>query len=131
MASHERTLRVAMVIQEEVGKLLARGLKDPRIGFVTITAVEISPDLREAKVFYATHGSAGEQAATGEGLHAAAGWLRRQLGPHLRIKSIPHLTFVFDESIDRGDRINQLLQQIKPAAAAEDEEAAEPDTEPT
>jgi ribosome-binding factor A len=125
MASHERTRRVAMMIQEEVGKLLASGLKDPRVGFVTITGVEISPDLREAKVFYATHGDAAAREQTAEGLRAAAGWIRRQLTPHLRIKSIPHLTFYYDEAIERGDRINQLLHSIAPPGKPE------PDPEPT
>ncbi len=112
MSTHTRSDRVAALVQQEVSTLLTRGLKDPRIGFVTVTGAKISPDLREAIVYYAVHGDARARQETAQGLEAATGYIRRELGKALQLRITPTLRFVVDEAIDRGDRIERLLQEI-------------------
>lgn len=112
MATQSRQERVAEAIQHEVGQLLTRGLKDPRVGFVTVTGAKVSPDLREAWVYYAVHGDARARQETAVGLEAARGFIRREIGKAVRLRVTPEVHFVFDESIDRGERIEQLLKQV-------------------
>ena len=112
MATHNRLERVAELIQQEVGSLLTRGLKDPRIGFVTITGAKVSPDLREAWVYYAVHGDERTRQATAQGLEAAKGFIRREVGKAISLRTLPALHFVVDEAIDRGDRIERLIKQV-------------------
>jgi len=131
MASESRQGRVAEAIQHEVGQMLIRGLKDPRIGLVTITGAKVSPDLREAWVYYAVHGDARVRQDTAVGLEAAKGFIRREVGKAVRLRSTPELHFVFDESIDRGERIEQLLKQVHEKDAEREHDAdAEPGSEP-
>ena len=110
-----RAVRVAQLIQEEIGRLLLRGLKDPRLssGFITITGAKLSPDLKEAVIYYSVFGDEAQRKETGAGLNAAAPHLKRQLSYNLKLRYVPHLRFVFDESIERGDRIEQLLKEAK------------------
>jgi ribosome-binding factor A len=112
MATHNRLERVAELIQQEVGSLLIRGLKDPRIGFVTITGAKVSPDLREAWVYYAVHGDERARQDTALGLEAAKGYIRREVGRAISLRVLPALHFVVDEAIDRGDRIERLIKQV-------------------
>jgi ribosome-binding factor A len=120
MTAHNRPDRVAHLLQHRLADLFARGLKDPRIGFVTITGVKMSPDLREARVYWTVHGSAEARAETARGLDAARGYLRREIGS-LGLRVTPELRFSYDEAIDRGDRIEQLLREVHRSAAGEDE----------
>jgi phosphoesterase RecJ-like protein len=108
-----RTKRVAEQIQEEISSMLLRGLKDPRIGFVTITDVEISPDFSKAWVYFCTTGSEAERDQSQEGLQSAASYIRKTLGKRLRLKLIPELEFRYDTSLDRGDRIEQILGEVR------------------
>jgi ribosome-binding factor A len=101
--------RVNEAVREVVSARIAEGLRDPRIGFVTVTAVETSPDLRHARVFVSVLGSDEERAATLAGLDSAHGVIQQAVGSELRMKRTPSLQFVFDESIDRGMRITELL----------------------
>jgi ribosome-binding factor A len=112
MATNSRLERVAALIQQEVGSMFARGLKDPRIGFVTITGAKVSPDLREAWVYYAVHGDERTRQETAKGLEAARGYVRRELGKALTMRVTPDVHFVVDEAIDRGDRIERLIKQV-------------------
>lgn len=112
MASHARVERVAEMVQQEVSRMLVRGIKDPRIGLVTITGAKMSPDLREAWIYWAVHGDLKERQRTQEGLDAAKGYIRRELGTALSLRVLPHLHFVFDEAIERGDRIEQLIRKV-------------------
>ena len=112
MATSSRQEKVAEAIAHEVGQLLARGLKDPRIGLVTVTGAKVSPDLREAWVYYAVHGDARVRQDTAVGLEAARGFIRHEVGQAVRLRATPELHFVVDESIDRGDRIDQLLREV-------------------
>jgi ribosome-binding factor A len=105
----DRMRRVNEAVREVVSARIAEGLRDPRIGFVTVTAVETSPDLRHARVFVSVLGSDEERAATLAGLGSAHGVLQQAVATELRLKRTPSLQFVFDESIDRGMRITELL----------------------
>jgi ribosome-binding factor A len=104
-----RMRRVNEAVREVVSARIAEGLRDPRIGFVTVTAVETSPDLRHARVYVSVLGSGEERSATLAGLESAHGVLQQAVASELRMKRTPTLQFVFDESIDRGMRITELL----------------------
>jgi len=101
--------RVNEAVREVVSARLAEGLRDPRIGFVTVTSVDTSPDLRQARVYVSVLGTDDERAETMAGLESAHGVIQRTVGRELRMKHTPTLQFVFDESIDRGMRISELL----------------------
>ncbi|MEO6446177.1 MAG: 30S ribosome-binding factor RbfA [Gemmatimonadaceae bacterium] len=106
--------RVAAAIREEVAMFLAEGVKDPRItGLVTVTGVDVTRDLRHAKVFVSIMGTDSEKAATQEGLHSLAGHLRGRLGRALRLRVTPEVAFVLDASIAHAARIESLLAQVK------------------
>ena len=105
----DRMRRVNEAVREVVSARIAEGLRDPRIGFVTVTGVETSPDLRHARVYVSVLGSEEERVATLEGLESAHGVLQQAVAGELRMKRTPTLQFVFDESIDRGMRITELL----------------------
>jgi ribosome-binding factor A len=116
-----RALRVAQLIQEEISRLLLRGLKDPRLGgLITITGAKLSPDLKEAVVYYSVFGSEAQQKETAQGLSAASPHLQRELSRNLKLRYAPRLRFVFDESIERGDRIEQLLKEAKAKTSSEE-----------
>jgi ribosome-binding factor A len=105
---------VASEFQRELSALLARGLKDPRItGFITVTGARMSPDLREAVVYVSVHGEEPVRRETMRGLGAAAGFLQREVARALKLRHTPHLRFVYDESVEEGDRIERLLRQVK------------------
>lgn len=112
----QRKDRVADAIKEEVSALLRRGLKDPRIGFVTITDVEVTPDLRHAKIFYSVVGDAAAHAASQKGLDSATGFVQSHLGKRLRLRNTPAIEFRYDPSVERGARIEQLLKATQPAS---------------
>jgi ribosome-binding factor A len=101
--------RVNEAVREVVSARLAEGVKDPRVGFVTVTSVDTSPDLRHARVYVSVLGGEDERAETLAGLESAHGLLQQALASELRMKHTPTLQFVFDESIDRGMRITELL----------------------
>jgi ribosome-binding factor A len=105
----DRMRRVNEAVREVVSARLAEGIKDPRIGFVTVTSVDTSTDLRQARVYVSVLGSEEERAETLAGLESARGVLQRAVATELRMKRTPTLQFVFDESIDRGMRITELL----------------------
>ena len=115
--ANDRPQRVGQLIQEELGRLATKGFKDPRIGFLTFTGVKVSPDLREAVVYYSLYGDEQQKKDTARGLEAATGYIKRELGRVLQLRFVPNLRFVFDEAIERGARIEQLLREVR----AEDE----------
>lgn len=109
----QRSQRVAETIQQEISALLLRGLKDPRIGFITITGVEVTPDLHLARVFYTVIGDETARKNTAAGLKSSIPYIRQQLGRQLRMKYLPDLVFQYDSSIDYGNRIESLLRDIR------------------
>jgi ribosome-binding factor A len=106
----DRMRRVNEAVREVLSARLSQGLKDPRIGFVTLTAVETSPDLRHARVFVSVLGDDQERERTLAGLASSHGVLQAAIAGELRMKRTPTLEFLYDESIDRGMRISELLE---------------------
>jgi ribosome-binding factor A len=103
--------RVNEVIRQVLGDVIARDLKDPRIGFVTVTDVDTSPDLRTARVYVSVLGGESERDQALAGLRSSHGFLQGKIAAELRMKRTPTLTFHYDDSIDRGVRISRLLDQ--------------------
>ena len=109
-----RTERINDLLQEEISDLLRRGVKDPRIGgLVTITEVDVSPDLRRAKVFVSVMGTDEEKTSTFRALGAAAHFIQRELGKRLTIRRTPEIDFVPDDSLERGARLLALLEEAR------------------
>ena len=114
MSTHDRPTRVAEEFRHELGAVLARGLKDPRItGFITVTGAKMGPDLKDITVYVSIHAEEKERERTLEGLRAAATYLQREVARNLKLRHTPHLRFVYDESVARGDRIERLLKEAK------------------
>jgi ribosome-binding factor A len=108
-----RADRVSDLLKEEISQLIQRGLKDPRIGFVTITRVLLSRDLRHAKVFFSTYGDEGAKQKSLEGLRSALGFIRGELGRRLNLRYVPEIEFRMDESLDHAFHIEEILHQMK------------------
>lgn len=114
MSTHDRGARVAHEFQRELGEILARGLKDPRItGFITVTGAKMPPDLKDVTVYVSIHGDDAVRERTLEGLRAAAGYLQREVSHRLKLRYTPHLRFAYDPSVAEGDKIERLLKSIK------------------
>ena len=105
-----RMRRVNESIKEILGDAITTELKDPRIGFVTVTDVDTSPDLRAARVYISVLGSEEERERSLEGLRSSHGFLQSKIASSMRMKRTPTLTFEYDESAERGDRISRLLR---------------------
>jgi ribosome-binding factor A len=119
-----RAERVAEGIREEVARFLSADAKDPRIqGLVTVTAVDVPPDLRSARIFVSVMGSEEEKSSTLEGLDSLAGFLRGTLARTLRLRFAPEIEFRIDPSIERAARIELLLSRIKDGTLPPDEES--------
>ena len=112
MPQGSRPQRVADQLRAEIADLVARELHDPGIGFLTITHVKVTPDLQSARVYYTTLGDAKARKETERALERATPFLRRHIGRRLRLKRVPELEFFFDEAVERGDRIEQILQDL-------------------
>ena len=111
-----RPQRVGDQIQRELAELLRLQVKDPRIGMVTVTAVDVAPDLSHAKIFVTHLGGSGEAAAVVSALQHTAGYLRRELSHRLKLYSVPELRFYYDDSIESGIKLSLLIDE----ALAED-----------
>ena len=108
-----RMERVQELMKQELSKIILQDLKDPRIGFVTVTAVDVSSDLRNAKVYVSLMGSEQQIADSWRGLQSSRGFLRREIGHRVRLRYTPELTLELDKSVDYGVHIQELLQKIK------------------
>ena len=113
MHPYKRSERLGELILAEISEVIARNLKDPRIGFVTLTRVKMSDDLRYAKVFASIIGSPAEKGRTLQGLSSATGYIRRHLGRALHLRYTPEITFLLDESLEHGANIARLLRQLE------------------
>jgi ribosome-binding factor A len=109
-----RMRRVDEAMRMVLSDAIATDLKDPRVGFVTVTSVKTSPDLRDARVFVSVLGDATEREASMDGLRSAHGYLQHRLAVELKLKHTPTLTFVYDDSVDHGMRITELLNRVAP-----------------
>jgi ribosome-binding factor A len=105
-----RMRRVDAAVRHVLGDAVAQDLKDPRVGFVTVTDVETSPDLRHARVYVSVLGTPDEREATLEGLRSAHGFLQGRLARELRLKNTPELNFILDDTADRAFRLERLLE---------------------
>jgi len=108
-----RPERLAEAIKKEVSKLLRDELKDPGIGFATVTSVEVSSDLRHVKVYVSVYGSENERQTTMAALRRARGFVRSELGRLIRLRHTPELVFKLDESIDHSVKVMKILEKIK------------------
>ena len=113
MIHGSRASRVAEQIQAELASLLTREVHDPGIGFLTITSVTVTPDLQQARVYYTSIGDDKAKRESARALDRATPFLRRQVGQRIRLKRVPELTFFYDPSIEQGDRVERILQQLK------------------
>lgn len=116
---YKRAARVGQAMQEELGRMLLRDVKDPRIGRATITRVRVTDDLKHALAFVAVAGDAAEQARAMEGLRSAAGFLRGELARRLHLRYAPEVLFEADDSLDAMERLAHLFRTL--AEAEEDE----------
>ncbi len=116
--------RIAEELKREISDILKNEIKDPGIGFVSITVVEVTSDLHHAKVYYSVLGSEEERAATAASIKRSAGFIRREVAKRLSLRHTPELIFIFDDSIEHGIKIAKILnEQIKHEEKKSDEEA--------
>lgn len=108
-----RTIQVGEFLREELSDIIRREVRDPRIGFWSVTAVDVSPDLRVARVFVSVLGTEEEQTATVDALRSAAGFIRHHLKPRLRMRQIPDLDFRADHSMAYADEISRTLRELE------------------
>ncbi len=108
-----RARKVGDQVQRELSEILARDLRDPRVGMVTLTGVDMSPDCTHAVIHFTCLDASRAEAAT-EGLARASGFLRTQLAQRIKLYSAPTLRFVYDESVARGDRLSRLIDSVVP-----------------
>ena len=118
--SFSRKDRVSEQIRREIAELVRSEVKDPRVGMVSITDVEVTPDYAHAKVFFSTLAGSETVDAVLEGLQKASGFLRRELGKRIRIHTTPQLHFVFDQSLERGADLSKLIQKAVSISDARD-----------
>ena len=112
MSSAERTQRVAELVREEVARLIVRGLKDPRIGFVSVMAVRMSADLKYASVYVSVYGSEKERKSSLAGLRSSARWLRGVVGRNLKLRFAPEIRFFPDDTLDRVFHLEDVFKQL-------------------
>lgn len=108
-----RVNRVAEQMKKELGDIIGQRLKDPRIGFVTVTDVEVTGDLQQATIYISVLGKDSEKEASLEGLKKAKGFIRSEIGKRIRLRKTPKIDFAFDESVAYGNRIESLLRDVK------------------
>lgn len=108
---YPRGRRIADQIQRELSEIIRLELKDPRVGMITITDVEVSQDNAHAKIFFTALGEPVQQEAAGRALNHAAGFLRSELAQRLKLRTVPQLRFDYDVSVERGMRLSELIDQ--------------------
>jgi ribosome-binding factor A len=109
--SGDRMRRVDEAMREVLGAAITSEIKDPRVGFITVTAVDTSPDLRQARVFVSVLGTSAERRRSLQGLQSAHGFLQRRVADELRLKHTPTLDFAYDDTTENAARINELLRE--------------------
>ncbi len=108
----KRSDRVADLVRKEISEMLVKSIKDPRIGFVTITRVAVTEDCRVARIYYGVVGTPEERAQSMKGLSSAKGYIRRELGQRMRLKYTPELIFQFDPSIEYSIHMEELIRHL-------------------
>jgi ribosome-binding factor A len=120
-----RLERLADQIREEIADMVVKELKDPRIGMVTVTRVQLSGDLRHARILVSVLGNEQQAQKTLEGLSSAAGYLRGEIGRRLRVRRAPELVFVLDHGAEESEKIERLLRNLKPGLGTRDSGSGE------
>jgi ribosome-binding factor A len=118
----KRSEKVAEAVHEFISELLIKGLKDPRVGFTTITGVKVTDDLHLATVYFTVIGSEDEKKSTEDGLNSAKSFIRKEMGRNLRLRYVPEIIFKYDNSLDYGNRIESILNEIIMNKASDDTE---------
>lgn len=113
MSSKKRVERVSELLKQEISQIIRREVKDPRIGFVSLTDVEVSGDLRHAKVFVSVYGSETEKEKTMVGLEQASGFIKKLVGERITTYHTPDITFHYDDSIEHGVYISNLIKEVR------------------
>ena len=113
MGQGSRPERIGEEVRQAVSLALAREVQDPRIGFVTITRVKVSPDLQQARLYYRTIGDEKSRKETARGLEAAKPFLRRAVANQVRLRRVPELAFEYDRGVEHQDRVEQILREIE------------------
>jgi ribosome-binding factor A len=126
----QRTDRIDELLRQEIGAIIAREISDPRVGFATVTGVETAPDLRHAKVWVSVIGQEADRRATLAALGRAMPFVRHELGKRLRLKRIPEFHLELDDTLERGTRVLQLLNELE-AGNVPDEPTPEGESLPT
>ncbi|MFA5072390.1 MAG: 30S ribosome-binding factor RbfA [Nitrospirota bacterium] len=124
--SFKRAARVADQIKQEIADILMRKIKDPRIGFVTVTDVEVSDDLKNVKVFVSVYGGDKEKEATLQGLKSASPFIRSELGHRMRLRVVPDLLFKFDNTAEKSAHIMELLHELEKERNKNDDDQGQP-----
>jgi len=125
---YSRSQRVVEQIRRELAELIRLEVKDPRVGFITLTDVEITPDYAHAKVFFTSMTGEADVPEIMQGLRRASGFLRRELGRRIRIHTIPELHFNYDRSVEEGSRLSRLIDEVvREDESRHQDETAEPD----
>lgn len=110
---HKRSDKIAEFIREEISKMLLYELKDPELGFITVTKVRVSDDKRHAKIYYSVLGSEEKKVKSAGALERATGHIRTELGHRLKIRFVPSLMFIYDESTEYAAHIEHVLKKLK------------------
>jgi ribosome-binding factor A len=118
----QRQERVGQLLRDEISRIVQRGMRDPRLGLVTLTEVEVSADLRQARVYVSVYGDEETVRQTVEALSGAAGYIRVELSRAVKLRYIPELTFHYDDSLARGARVLELMEKLKHEQAGQDNE---------
>ncbi len=118
----KRSDKVAEAVHELISGLLIKGLKDPRIGFVTITGVKVTEDLHLATVYFSVIGSEEEKRSTEKALNSAKGFIKKEMGKSLRLRYIPDLIFKYDNSMDYAQRIDSIIHELNAHKGSDDTE---------
>lgn len=121
MSQGNRAERVGDLVRTELSALIARDVRDPGVRFVTITHVRMTRDLQQARVFYTALVEPERQGAVARALHRATPYLRRQLGERLRLRHVPELTFTYDETVARQNRVAQVLGELDAERSDDDD----------
>lgn len=125
MTEGKRSEKVADLIQKEISGMLVRSIKDPRIGFVTITRVSVSEDCRLAKIYFSVVGTLAEREESTRGLNSAKGFIRKELGRRMRLRYTPEITFQFDPSIEYGIRLGEIFDHLESEREKEEDKSGD------
>jgi len=123
--ANKRAIRVGELLKEEISQIVLREMKDPRIGFVSVTDVVVSGDLRHAKVFISVYGSDKEKEETLEGLQQAQGYVRKLVGERIKIHHTPEIIFRYDDSIENGVHISEIIKDLKESGEIKESDSDE------